>query len=86
MTTIDTERPASEDAVMSIPVARLNHAVLFVRDATVAAEFYGRVFGFEIVANEMGGQAVFMRAAGGDNHHDLGLFSVGPSAPWTPST
>ena len=28
MTTIDTERPASEDAVMSVPVARLNHAVL----------------------------------------------------------
>ena len=22
-----------------------------------------------------------MRAAGGDNHHDLGLFSVGPTAP-----
>jgi catechol-2,3-dioxygenase len=22
-----------------------------------------------------------MRAAGGDNHHDLGLFSVGPDAP-----
>ena len=34
-----------------IPVARLNHAVLFVRDATVAAEFYARVFGFEVVAN-----------------------------------
>ena len=34
---------------MSIPVARLNHAVLYVRDATRAAEFYGRVFGFEVV-------------------------------------
>ena len=32
---------------MTIPVARLNHAVLYVRDATAAAEFYGRVFGFE---------------------------------------
>jgi catechol-2,3-dioxygenase len=67
-----------------IPVAGLNHAVLFVRDASVAAEFYGRVFGFEIVANEMGGKAIFMRAAGGDNHHDLGLFSVGPDAPRAP--
>jgi len=66
---------------MNIPVARLNHAVLFVRDASVSAEFYGRVFGFEIVANEFGGKAIFMRAAGGDNHHDLGLFSVGPDAP-----
>jgi catechol-2,3-dioxygenase len=66
---------------MSIPVARLNHAVLFVRDAQRAAEFYGRVFGFEIVGTEMGGQAVFMRSPIGDNHHDLGLFSVGPDAP-----
>ena len=66
---------------MSIPVARLNHAVLFVRDAQRAAEFYGRVFGFEVVGSEMGGQAVFMRSPIGDNHHDLGLFSVGPDAP-----
>ena len=69
---------------MSIPVARLNHAVLWVRDASAAAEFYGRVFGFEVVGTEMGGRAVFMRAAGGDNHHDLGLFSVGPAAPNAP--
>ena len=69
---------------MHIPVARLNHAVLFVRDAPAAAEFYGRVFGFEVVSTEMGGRAVFMRAAGGDNHHDLGLFSVGPDAPRSP--
>ena len=65
---------------VSIPVTRLNHAVLFVRDATLAAQFYSRIFGFEVVGTEMGGQAVFMRAAGGDNHHDLGLFSVGPDA------
>ncbi len=64
-----------------IPVARLNHAVLFVRDAQVAADFYAGLFGFEIVANEAGGRAVFMRAGGGENHHDLGLFSVGPAAP-----
>jgi catechol-2,3-dioxygenase len=67
-----------------IPVARLNHAVLYVRDAQAAADFYGRVFGFEIVSAEFGGKAVFMRAAGGDNHHDLGLFSVGPDAPRPP--
>lgn len=62
-----------------IPVARLNHAVLFVRDAARAADFYGRVFGFEVV-DDLGGRAVFMRAAGGANHHDLGLFSVGEGA------
>ena len=65
---------------MTIPVARLNHAVLFVRDARRAAEFYGRMFGFEVV-DDLGGRAIFMRAAGGDNHHDLGLFSVGDTAP-----
>jgi catechol-2,3-dioxygenase len=69
---------------MSIPVANLNHAVLFVRDATASAEFYRRVFGFETVSVEFGGQAVFLRAAGGENHHDLGLFSVGPEAPRPP--
>jgi len=63
------------------PVARLNHAVLYVRDAQRAAEFYVRLFGFEIVATEMGGAAVFLRAGGGENHHDLGLFSVGLDAP-----
>ena len=66
---------------MSIPVARLNHAVLWVRDAAAAAGFYGRVFGFEVVGTEMDGRAVFMRAAGGENHHDLGLFSVGARRP-----
>jgi catechol-2,3-dioxygenase len=66
-----------------IPVAKLNHAVLYVRDATASADFYGRLFGFEVVDN-IGGRAVFMRAGGGDNHHDLGLFSVGPNAPRAP--
>jgi catechol-2,3-dioxygenase len=66
-----------------IPVAKLNHAVLYVRDADVAADFYGRVFGFEVV-DRMPGRAVFMRAGGGENHHDLGLFGVGPQAPRPP--
>jgi Predicted ring-cleavage extradiol dioxygenase len=81
---IDTTTTGVQTGAMSIPVARLNHAVLFVRDAQIAAEFYKRIFGFEVVANEFGGKAVFMRAAGGDNHHDLGLFSVGPDAPRAP--
>jgi catechol-2,3-dioxygenase len=67
-----------------VPVARLNHAVLYVRDAQAASEFYARVFGFEVVSSEFGGQAVFMRAASGENHHDLGLFSVGANAPRPP--
>jgi catechol-2,3-dioxygenase len=77
---VDTAPGAEQTGGVSIPVTRLNHAVLFVRDASRAAEFYSQIFGFEVVGTEMGGQAVFMRAAGGDNHHDLGLFSVGPGA------
>ena len=62
-----------------IPVQRLNHAVLYVRDADTSAKFYQEVLGFEIVEQARG--AVFLRAAGTSNHHDLGLFSVGPNAP-----
>jgi len=61
-------------------IKRLNHAVLYVRDAKKASEFYQKAFGFEVI-QDMNGQAVFLRAAGSDNHHDLGLFSVGPNAP-----
>ena len=63
-----------------IPVQRLNHAVLYVRDAERAAAFYQEALGFEVV-EQMPGFAVFLRAAGSDNHHDLGLFSVGADAP-----
>jgi catechol-2,3-dioxygenase len=78
---VDTQRGPVQTPVMSIPVARLNHAVLYVRDATTAADFYSRLFGFEVVESAFGGRAVFMRSASGENHHDLGLFSVGPDAP-----
>src|SRR3990172_5256205 len=64
-------------------VTRLNHAVLYVRYAVQAAAFYKHAFGFEEIA-DMNGQAVFLRAAGSDNHHDLGLFSVGAGAQKPP--
>jgi len=66
-----------------IPVARLNHAVLYVQDLDRAVDFYKRVFGFEEVSR-LRTFAAFLRAAGGDNHHDLGLFAVGPNAPRPP--
>jgi catechol-2,3-dioxygenase len=69
--------------VTSIPVSRLNHAVLYVRDLDVAVEFYTTVLDFEVV-ERMRNFACFLRAAGGENHHDLGLFSVGPQAPRPP--
>ena len=61
-----------------IPATRINHAVLYVRDAARSADFYRSTLGFETVT-EMPG-AAFLRAAGSSNHHDLGLFSVGPAA------
>ena len=66
-----------------IPVQRLNHAVLYVRDVDRSVAFYQQAFGFEVVQN-MAGQAAFLRAAGSDNHHDLGLFAVGAGAPSPP--
>ena len=66
-----------------IPVARLNHAVLYVRDLDRSVEFYRRAFGFEEIARE-GGAMAFLRAAGTDNHHDLGLMAIGTDAPQPP--
>ncbi len=83
-TMVDTPAVPGQTPAVSIPVASLNHAVLYVRDATASADFYGRVFGFEIVESAFGGRAVFLRSPSGDNHHDLGLFSVGPDAPRPP--
>ena len=62
-------------------VRRLNHAVLYVRDAKRSATFYGEALGFVIVGQFGDGAAIFMRAAETENHHDLGLFSLGPQAP-----
>jgi catechol-2,3-dioxygenase len=64
----------------AIKVARLNHAVLYVRDLDRSVDFYRRAFGFEEIARE-GGMMAFLRASGSDNHHDLGLMQVGANAP-----
>jgi len=61
-------------------IKRLNHAVLYVRDAKRALEFYRGTLGFEVV-EAMGDRAYFLRANGSDNHHDLGLFGIGEQAP-----
>jgi catechol-2,3-dioxygenase len=63
-----------------MPITRLNHAVLFVRDADRAAAFYEDALGFTRL--DMGGipNAAFMRAPGSTNDHDLGLFGVGDAA------
>jgi len=61
-----------------MPIARLNHAVLFVRDADAAAAFYQDVLGFRTVASMP--NARFLQAEGSTNDHDLGLFAVGAGA------
>jgi len=67
-----------------VNVKRLNHAVLFVRDVERSVAFYRAAFGFEEVAREAGGRMAFLRAAGTDNHHDLGLLALGAGAPSAP--
>jgi catechol-2,3-dioxygenase len=67
-----------------MPITRLNHAVLFVRDMDVAADFYCDAFGFEELERPAGMRAVFLRSPAGGNHHDLGLFEVGPNAARPP--
>src|SRR3954454_24486094 len=63
----------------AVPVQRLNHAVLFVRDVDRSAAFYRGVLGFRVKV-EIPGKAVFLQAEGSTNDHDLGLFATGDAA------
>jgi catechol-2,3-dioxygenase len=60
-------------------IQRLNHAVLYVRDAANSSDFYCRILGFREIVN-LGGRAIFLQAENSANDHDLGLFSVGDEA------
>jgi catechol-2,3-dioxygenase len=62
-----------------MPITRLNHAVLYVRDVDVSREFYETTLGFRTLT-EIPGQAAFLRAPGSTNDHDLGLFQIGSAA------
>jgi catechol-2,3-dioxygenase len=64
-----------------MPVRRLNHAVLFVRDIERSVAFYRDVLGFTPVEGmaELKG-AAFLRAPSSTNDHDLGLFEIGAQA------
>ncbi len=62
-----------------MPVRRLNHAVLYVRDLAATVPFYRETLGFE-VRMEIPGRAAFLRAPGSSNDHDLGLFEVADGA------
>jgi catechol-2,3-dioxygenase len=63
-----------------VNIRRLNHAVLYVRDARRSASFYQQVLGFEPVIVDDQGTYAFLRAPGSDNHHDIAFFTVGSGA------
>ncbi|HEY0716547.1 MAG TPA: VOC family protein [Streptosporangiaceae bacterium] len=62
-----------------MPVRRLNHAVLYVRDLARTVTFYRETLGFQ-VSTELPGRAAFLRAPGSANDHDLGLFQLATGA------
>jgi len=67
-----------------VPVTRLNHAVLYVRDVERTREFYEGVLDFRTLIH-IPGRAAFFRAPGSTNDHDLGTFQVGPDAAASPA-
>jgi catechol-2,3-dioxygenase len=62
-----------------MPVTRLNHAVLYVRDVERTREFYENVLGFKTLIWAPG-RAAFFQAPGSTNDHDLGTFQIGSDA------
>ena len=60
-------------------IKRMNHAVLYVRDADRTTEFYRDVLGFRVVG-EFPGTAKFLQAPDSTNDHDLALFTIGQQA------
>lgn len=66
-----------------MPVQRLNHAVLYVRDVEASVAFYREALGFDMVMSMPG--AAFLQAPGSSNDHDLGLFQIGPAAAPSPA-
>ena len=59
-------------------IKRMNHAVLYVRDAQRSADFYRDVLGFRTVVEFPGGS--FLQAPDSTNDHDIAFFSIGSGA------
>jgi catechol-2,3-dioxygenase len=72
--------PLRSEEEPAMPVRRLNHAVLYIRDVARSVAFYTDILGFT-VETEFPGRAAFLRASGTRNDHDLGLFALGDGAP-----
>jgi catechol-2,3-dioxygenase len=62
-----------------MPVQRLDHAVLYVRDVGRSHAIYRDVHGFRVKV-EIPGAALFPQAEGSTDDHDLGLFQTGADA------
>jgi catechol-2,3-dioxygenase len=67
-----------------MPITRLNHAVLYVRDVERSKEFYEQVLGFRTLTF-VAGQMAFFQAPASTNDHDLGLFQMGSAAGPSPA-
>jgi catechol-2,3-dioxygenase len=65
-----------------MPITRLNHAVLYVRDVATSVAFYTDVLGFRPIRMTPDGfsGAAFLQAPGSTNDHDIGLFEIGAEA------
>ena len=65
-----------------MPITRLNHAVLYVRDVARSVAFYTEVLGFRLLPLSPDGfsGAAFLQAPGSTNDHDIGLFEIGSGA------
>jgi catechol-2,3-dioxygenase len=61
-------------------ISRMNHAVLYVRDARRQQRFYADVLGFATVVEDPDGGFVFMRGPDSPNHHDIAFFTIGADA------
>jgi catechol-2,3-dioxygenase len=65
-----------------VPITRLNHAVLYVRDLERSVRFYTDVLEFRTIPMTPEGfrGAAFLQAPVSINDHDLGLFEIGSEA------
>jgi catechol-2,3-dioxygenase len=69
-----------------MPITRLNHAVLFVRDVERSVAFYRDVLGFRPLSGmDAVRGAAFLQAPNSTNDHDLGLFEMGSAAGASPA-
>src|SRR5438034_969695 len=64
---------------LTMPITRMNHAVLYVTDVQRSVAFYRDVLDFRVKL-EIPGKAAFIQAPASQNDHDLGLFQIGSQA------